>query len=778
MKINKIYIFSFGKLKDRTIDFSNGFNLIYGENENGKTTIMEFVKMMFYGSKGRGSDISKNTRVKYKPWDNSDMSGKIYFEHSGKSYCLERDFSLSNSTDTIVLSDTDTGISEKLTGKENLGERFFGLGFDAFEKTIFINNTLSFDINNEADGEINSKLSNISATGDENISFEMVKNRLQAAMDSIKTPKRRGGSLAKLENELEQIKEQKAANLNLNLSRDALDSQIASKQEEADRLDRLKKEYFEQIKNAEKGEKIEKLKEFIDAASNYEQIEATLKSVDGSLIDKSFLEEAKQKISIINEISSRLSSKNNDMQNLVNEIATLENNSAQAPDTSPLLTTKTTATQSLASLQKQSSELSAQFLSMSTAKKSNSIILFILMLVLGIIGIAAGAILTFIFEMFSFISFSVLGVALIVVGFLLRKPNKDSGQLAKIEQSIDFTDKKIISLQNEITKIDDEIKNIQVNRESNKLMLDNKREEALKRQSELLEIKEKHSALLSEFFTFFSHYKPVSDIPTASDLINKTEQLLSDLNQAKIKAEYASRGSKCTTREEAEQKLAILGSLTLNDEIPLAELQEKLKQASDNYAEISLNLATLKTRMQTEFVGIKSPAELDNLYNGILSEYNEQNEYYELLETASTVLDDAFALLRRNFGGAVEKRALNFFSKLTGEKYTDISVSKNFEMRVTGNDGKSSKEIEYLSRGAFEQAYFSLRLALSELMSDQAIGLPIMLDDVFSQYDDARLYKGFEFLSDYAKQNQVIFFTCHNICRDISDKLGANIINI
>ena len=76
------------------------------------------------------------------------------------------------------------------------------------------------------------------------------------------------------------------------------------------------------------------------------------------------------------------------------------------------------------------------------------------------------------------------------------------------------------------------------------------------------------------------------------------------------------------------------------------------------------------------------------------------------------------------------------------------------------------------------QAYFSLRLALSELMGKEAGGLPIILDDAFSQYDDTRLLKALEFLYNYSENEQVIFFTCHNDCKSAAQNIGANIINL
>ena len=51
MKIKKASIHAFGKFIDRTFCFSPGINLIYGENEAGKTTLGEFIFNMFYGQK-------------------------------------------------------------------------------------------------------------------------------------------------------------------------------------------------------------------------------------------------------------------------------------------------------------------------------------------------------------------------------------------------------------------------------------------------------------------------------------------------------------------------------------------------------------------------------------------------------------------------------------------------------------------------------------------------------------------------------------------------------
>ena len=125
----------------------------------GDSTIMAFIKMMFYGSERGSAQLSKNVRKKYTPWDASAMAGSIDFEHNGKAYRIEREFRSSNSTDKVTLWDLEIGTHQTVTG--DCGAKFFGLSAAAIERSVFIGQ-LGFPENDSAaEGEINSKLSNI-----------------------------------------------------------------------------------------------------------------------------------------------------------------------------------------------------------------------------------------------------------------------------------------------------------------------------------------------------------------------------------------------------------------------------------------------------------------------------------------------------------------------------------------------------------------------------------------------------------------------------------------
>ena len=194
MKINQINIDGFGKLRDFHIDFRNGFNIIYGNNEDGKSTLMDFIKMMFYGSPASKRDeILRNPRKKYLPKDGGSMGGNIVFENQGKSYRLERVFSASNSSDKINLYNLTDSVQMPVPAKTTIGQMFFGFNASAFEKTFFINQ-IGSPIND--DDEINQRLANLNSTGDESISSRKVRSRLLCAKEIFKS---QSGKIGKLD---------------------------------------------------------------------------------------------------------------------------------------------------------------------------------------------------------------------------------------------------------------------------------------------------------------------------------------------------------------------------------------------------------------------------------------------------------------------------------------------------------------------------------------------------------------------------------------------------
>ena len=72
MYIKEIDIQTFGGISNKKVEFSNGLNVIYGVNESGKSTVIAFVKFIFYGISGKKTDFRR-----YIPLSGEPMCGSI-----------------------------------------------------------------------------------------------------------------------------------------------------------------------------------------------------------------------------------------------------------------------------------------------------------------------------------------------------------------------------------------------------------------------------------------------------------------------------------------------------------------------------------------------------------------------------------------------------------------------------------------------------------------------------------------------------------------------------
>ncbi|MBQ8648564.1 MAG: AAA family ATPase, partial [Clostridia bacterium] len=326
MKLNKIYISAFGKLKDFTLELSDGLNVIYGENENGKSTVMAFIKMMFYGSGKSTQNLAKSPRRKYAPWDGSQPAGSIEFEHSGRHYRLERTFGSSNSSDKVFLCDLDLGTRSSVS--PDIGNEFFSLSMPAFERSVFIEGAGSFDNSSEADGEINSKLSNLAASGDENVSYAKILKRLDDARFALIGKSGRTGEYIKLNSTLDELK----ISLNTALQKkedakaikekiDALAKEIASLEAKAQDFKKIVDSESD-IKNAGK------LKEMLSLKQRLDEINKSLLLNDGNIADEMFANKLVFCISKIENAQQKISDKTKECETLKETIEL-----AQNPDT-------------------------------------------------------------------------------------------------------------------------------------------------------------------------------------------------------------------------------------------------------------------------------------------------------------------------------------------------------------------------------------------------------------------------------------------------------------
>ena len=167
MYLNKLLLKDFGKFNNKEIELKPGLNLIYGENESGKTTVKEFIVGMLYGiDKSRGLGARLDNYELRKPLDGRGFSGKAYIKHNGKNYFIERSF-LKNNKKTSVM-DVQSGREVNLKNKNNLRGTMFDVDKNTYVNTLCIGEHGAAP-GKELANEMNNYLANMSTTGSADI---------------------------------------------------------------------------------------------------------------------------------------------------------------------------------------------------------------------------------------------------------------------------------------------------------------------------------------------------------------------------------------------------------------------------------------------------------------------------------------------------------------------------------------------------------------------------------------------------------------------------------
>lgn len=93
MIIKEVNIGKFGKLENQKYQFAPRINVIYGANESGKSTLMQFLKAMLFGLEKTRVRKTLDTYNRYEPWDTpAYFYGSMIFETGQQQFLLERNF--------------------------------------------------------------------------------------------------------------------------------------------------------------------------------------------------------------------------------------------------------------------------------------------------------------------------------------------------------------------------------------------------------------------------------------------------------------------------------------------------------------------------------------------------------------------------------------------------------------------------------------------------------------------------------------------------------------
>lgn len=183
MKILELHINSFGKLKNKHIRFSDRFNLIYGYNEAGKSTIHSFIKAMLFGMDRTKVRANPNDAwSRYLPWDpGADYSGSMKVSYKDSVYRIERNFSRQAAAPLTLIDETG---GEKIDSPQSfINTKFLNnMSMLAYDNTVSISQ-LKSSTDHDMTIELKNYIANMNNSGNPVINIEK-------ALDILKKERR------------------------------------------------------------------------------------------------------------------------------------------------------------------------------------------------------------------------------------------------------------------------------------------------------------------------------------------------------------------------------------------------------------------------------------------------------------------------------------------------------------------------------------------------------------------------------------------------------------
>ena len=119
--------------------------------------------------------------------------------------------------------------------------------------------------------------------------------------------------------------------------------------------------------------------------------------------------------------------------------------------------------------------------------------------------------------------------------------------------------------------------------------------------------------------------------------------------------------------------------------------------------------------------------------------------------------------------------ASRYLERLTRGRYPRVWTPLAEDVLLVDNADGESLAVENLSRGAREQLFLSVRLALVATFARRGVQLPMILDDVLVNFDDNRARIAAGVLRDFAAEgHQLLVFTCHEHVWRMFQEVGAD----
>ena len=150
---------------------------------------------------------------------------------------------------------------------------------------------------------------------------------------------------------------------------------------------------------------------------------------------------------------------------------------------------------------------------------------------------------------------------------------------------------------------------------------------------------------------------------------------------------------------------------------------------------------------------------------------------YSSARLASTILADVIETYQQRYQGPLLARASELFATITGGRFSKVATDFDEDMTIlVGVRANGKRErVNNLSSGTRDQLFLALRLAAIESHVSNQEPMPVVVDDIVINFDDAAAGATFKVLAELSRKTQVLFFTHHEHLLDrATDAIGLS----
>ena len=201
MKLISCYLENFGCFKQKEFCFDGNLTVINEQNGYGKSTLVAFIRAIFYGLEGYRDNYNKDgelpERLHYYPFAGGEFGGNLTFDYGGKVYKIERFFGAKSEKDDTLKVYLNGALTDELG--DEIGKTVFGIDKQSFERLAFIS---SDEIIVKSTSSITLKLNEFLNGTDVDLSLDDAVSKLDVTAKKYKKSRKAEDEITKKENEL------------------------------------------------------------------------------------------------------------------------------------------------------------------------------------------------------------------------------------------------------------------------------------------------------------------------------------------------------------------------------------------------------------------------------------------------------------------------------------------------------------------------------------------------------------------------------------------------